>query len=119
MSDLTDMLSDPDFKTGDYTVTRTAAPTFTAGVAVAGATSTITTGDASLQPVEGADLKLLPEGLHAANAALLYTTALLRLVPVPDQISIGSETWRVVGFKTWVGFGGTHQIAIVARSATP
>ena len=85
----------------------------------AGAASTFSTGAASLQPLEGADLQLVPEGIHASNTQLLWTTATLQLVPVPDLVAIGSETWRVVGFKTWVGFGGTHQIAILARGATP
>jgi len=120
VSDLTDMLADPDFKTGDYTVTRTAEPTIdTEGVATAGATSTFTTGSASLQPLEGVDLKNLPQGIHASDARKLYTTATLRVVPVPDTVAIGSEAYTVVGFAPWTGFGSTHQIAILARRPTP
>lgn len=123
MSDLTDMLGDPDFRTGHpvtgYSVTRTAAPTFTAGIPTAGATSTFATGPASLQPLEGADLKNLPEGIHASDGRKLYTTATLRLVPVPDVVAVDGEAYTVVGFDPHTGFGATHQIAYIARRPTP
>lgn len=119
MSDLTDMLADPDFRTGDYTVTRRAAPTYAEGVPVAGATSTFTTGWASLQPVEGRDLANLPEGIHATDSRKLFTTAVLRVTPVPDVLTIEGEAWRVVGFDPWSAFGDYHQIAYVARGVAP
>lgn len=119
MSDLTDMLSDPDFKTGDYTVTRRAAPSFSAGEAVAGSTSTFTTGDASLQPASAQTLKVLPEGVHAEGVADLWTTTELRAVPVPDVVTIGGEAWRVIRVQTHTGMGGTHYVVGLARGATP
>lgn len=125
MSDLTDLLADPDFRTGDYVVTRRAAPTFTDGVADAFTTTTLTTGWASLQPMEGADLVALGEGFHASDTRRLFTTAALRLVPVPDLLTIANpdtgtdETWRVVGFDPHTGLGGSHRVVYLARGATP
>jgi hypothetical protein len=113
------MLANPRFRTGDYTVTRTAEPTWTAGVKVAGATTTFTTGDASLQPASQATLKVLPEGTHAAGAADLWTTTALRAQPVADVVTIDSESWRVVRVEKHVGMGGTHYIVGLARSKTP
>lgn len=116
------MLGQPRFRTGDYLITRTAAPTYDAdGVLVPGATSTFTTGDASLQPPTGAALKVLPEGLHAEITAVLYTTAALQLDPVPDLVTVPSGPLagglRVVAIAPWVGMGDTHYVVGLARKA--
>ena len=113
------MLASPRFRTGNYTVTRRAAPTFTSGEAVAGAVTTFKTGDASLQPATAATLRVLPEGVHADGAADLWTTAELRAVPVPDTVTVGAEAWKVVRVEKHTGMGGTHYVVGLARSVTP
>lgn len=123
MSDLTDMLADPDFRTGDYTVTRTAAPSWLAGVKVAGATSTLTTGDASLQALDGADRKVLAEGVHVTNMRKLYTTFAFQLEPA-DTIAVASPpidagTWLAVGVEHHTGMGGTHYVVYLAKQGIP
>lgn len=122
MSDITDMLSDPDFKTGDYTVSRHGAPTYdAAGVLVPATPSSFTTGDASLQPPTGAALKVLPEGFHAEITAVLYTTAALRIEPMPDLVTVASGplagSLAVVAIAPWPGMGGTHYVVGLARKA--
>jgi hypothetical protein len=122
VSDLTDMLSDPDFKTGDYTVTRRAAATWSSGEATSGATSTFTTGNASLQPASAETLAVAPEGAHATGVADLWTTTELRTVTdatPADIVTIGTEAWRVVRVAKHVGMGGTHYIVGLARGTTP
>lgn len=106
-------------KTGDYTVTRTAASTTDGhGRIVAGATSTFTI-EASIQPVTDRDLKVLPEALHAEDLRKVFTVTELRAVP-PDSITIGGEAWHVVGRpKRWEAFGSGHTEAIIARQAKP
>jgi hypothetical protein len=114
------MLSNPRFKTGDYTVTRRAAPTYDAdGVLVPASSSTFTTGDASLQPASAETLEVLPEGVHAEGAADLWTTTELTAEPVPDVVTIDSAPWMVVRVKKHVGMGGTHYVVGLARSKTP
>lgn len=114
------MLGRPRFKTGDYTVTRRAAPTYDAdGVLVPATATTFKTGDASLQPASAETLKVLPEGMHAEGAADLWTTAELRAVPVADVVTIGTEAWTVVRVRKHDGMGGTHYVVGLARSKTP
>lgn len=124
MSALTDILNDPDFRTGDpvwgYVVTRTAAPTFTDGVATAGAASTFTTGPAILRPLTGKELQALSEGYHADDTRKLLTTADLRTLDnatgLPaDVVTIDGEAWTVFRVATTTAFGGTHRHAFVAR----
>lgn len=119
MSDLTDILADPDFRTGDpalgYLVTRTAEPTFATGIGTAGATSTFYTGPAILRPLDGDDLKTLPEGYHAEDARKLLTTATLRTEPVPDVVTIDGAAWTVLRVATTTAFGGTHRRVMLAR----
>ena len=119
------MLGRPRFRTGDYLVTRTAAPTLAAGVEVPGSTTTFQTGDASLQPASGATLQVRPEGIHAQDVRDLWTTAALQVAPVPDRLTIAhevsgvAEIWIVFQVRPWTGMGGQHFIASLARQATP
>lgn len=124
MSALTDILQDPDFRTGDpvygYVVTRQAAPTvFVDGVATPGATSQFTTGPAILRPLRGRDLQALPEGYHAVDARKLLTTADLRVGPPPDVVTVDGEAWTVLSVATTTAFGGTHRTAILVRGPLP
>lgn len=119
MSALTDILADPDFRTGDpvtgYAWTRRAAPTFTDGVATLGAATTSTTGPAILRPLKGRELQALPEGYAAADVRKLLTTADLRVGPPADTVTIDGEDWTVISVATTTAFGGTHRAVLVAR----
>jgi len=125
MSDLVDVLLDPDIATGDYVVTRHALPTYVEGVRIAGAVSTFTTGLASLQPLSGADLKLLPEGLHVTDARVLITTADVRVRPEPDTVAAANEdgiveTWAAFHIDgPWIAHGGVHRNVYLARQEIP
>lgn len=123
MSALTDILRDRDFRTGDpdrgYLVTRQAAPTFTAGLAVAGSSSTFWTGPAILRPLRGRELNALPEGYHASDLRRLITTADVRVGPPPDQLAVDAEVWKAISVATTTAFGGTHRLVTLARVKTP
>lgn len=119
MSDLAAMLSDPDFRTGDYLVTRRGQPTYLDGILQPAEPATFQTGDASLQPANGATLKVLPEASHAECAMVLYTSADLRCEPVPDVVTIEDAPfagdWAVVAVAPWFGFGESFRVVGLAR----
>ena len=113
------------FKTGTYTVTRTGGGTYSSGVYTAGSTSTFDI-TASVQPVSGRDLQVLPEGQHGNEVRVIYTTTELRTrnpTNAGDKISIGSEDWEVFRFERWEAFGlnlsGDHYRAFASRLETP
>ena len=107
------------FQTGTYIVTRTGTDSHTLGVRTVGAPSTFSI-DASLQPVTGANLKLVPQGRRSEDFRMLWTkTAALILTPNPDTIAIGSDTYEV--FKTF-GFSilePTFYRAMIAKQGVP
>ena len=70
-ADLIDSLS-----TGDYTVTRTAAGTFAAGIAVPGAISSVTI-TAAVYQATGRDLERLPEARRSIESRVLFTVTRL------------------------------------------
>ena len=114
-----DAIGSVGIKTGDYTVTRTAASTVLQGRQVAGAPSTFSIA-ASVQPYNGTVLRVLPEGIHTEDVRHVYTTTELRARPRPDKIAIGSSTFAVFAVEgPWDAFGGTHYIAHVARQELP
>lgn len=124
MSELTDILADPDFRTGDpswgYVVTRRAAPTWVDGAPVAGTASSFTTGPAVLRPLSGRDLRALPEGYHAEDHRKLISTADLRAADAKtgtpgDVVTIDGEPWTVHRVATTTAFGGTHRHVYLAR----
>lgn len=111
------------FGTGTYTVTRTAAGARTLGRYAPGATSTFTIA-ASVQPLTGREIKALPEGDHADEHRVVYTTTELRTlmasVGAPDSVSIDGEAWDVARVEKWPGPSGTtHYRARVSRKARP
>ena len=113
-------LGAPLFVTGTYTVTRQATGAYVAGVWVPGSGSTFTL-DAGVQPINGADLRLLPEGQHVEELRKLYTATQLftaRDNKAPDTIAIDSESWRVIQVRKY-SIRGTYYRAIVARIPTP
>jgi hypothetical protein len=109
------------FATGQYTVTRTEAGTYTAGRYTPGPTSTFMI-DASIQPASGRDLQVLAEGEHATEVRVVYTTTELRTrAPAhdPDRITIDGEQWEVSKFERWEAFGNTHWRGMAARRPVP
>ena len=111
------------FKTAvSYTVTREGTETITLGVVTPGATSTFPIV-ASIQPVSGSDLQLLPEGEHAKESRVLYTATQLiaRSETVAgDSVAIDSEAWRVVRVDgPWIHRGETHYRVFVVRTVAP
>lgn len=115
---LTDVIG--SFKTGPgtYTVTRTTDGGHDSkGRAVAGSASTFEI-TASVQPMSGRDVQLLPEGYHGKETQKLYTTTALVAVDAsnePDEVSIGGENWKVIMVKHWEAFGSDHYKAILSR----
>jgi hypothetical protein len=109
------------FASGTYTVTRTAAGTLTTGRYTAGATSSFSIV-ATIQPMTGRNLKILPEGQHAEETMVVYTTTELRArtpASEPDVFTFDGEAWKVVNVKRWQAFGDTHYVATIGRTVTP
>ena len=135
MSDLADVIADPDFATagvgGDpgYLVTRRGAPTLVDGVATVGAVTTaFRTGPAILRPLSGKELQALPEGYRAENVRKLVTTADIRTidetagtpadtVTIVDASTGVSELWTAFRVAVTTAFGGTHRHVWVAKGA--
>lgn len=115
-----------DFPTGDgdgdgaYTVTRRASSTLVMGRTVDGATSTFPI-TASVQPVSGRELRLVPEGMRADDARVIYTATRLDPTPGgPDQVAIVVDgvPLQYVVYKVqgpWELEDGTHWVAYAAR----
>lgn len=115
------------FKTGTYTVTRTAAGTRALGIYTPGATSTFNI-DADMQPYRGErgglETMPLPEGYRAENMRTLYTTTELYPVSqtgVADTISIDSETWEVFKVQSWIvpWLSDSYYKVTIARQERP
>lgn len=118
---LTDVIGRDGFKfLGAITVTRTALGTDDGhGRYVAGATSTFTLGDASVQPI-GSTLKVMPEGYSAEDGRLIFTTTKLVKLPIPDILTIDGEDFAVFTVDgPWTAFGGTHYNVTAFRTARP
>lgn len=109
------------FASGTYTVTRKAAGTVSVGDYTPGATTTFSIV-ASVQPISGRELSVLPQGQRGEEVRVVYTlTELKTRTPAtePDTISIGGETWEVFRTESWEAFGATHYRAHVARKVVP
>lgn len=108
------------FATGTYVVTRTAAGTLSSGVYTSGATSTVNI-TASVQPLNGRDRQVLPEGIGQTDARKVITTTQLYAGGTTyeaDKITIDGETWVVVHVDgPWIAFGGTHYNVTVTRES--
>ena len=93
------------FMTGNYTVTRRAAATFTNGRAQASATTTLTI-EASVQRPKGRDLMRLPELRRTVETRVVYTTTQLLVGGQgegneADLVSIDGQSWEVEHVETW------------------
>lgn len=107
------------FPTGTYTVTRTAAGTYTNGKYTAGAASTFPIV-ADVQPVSGELLRDLPEGRRAEETRVLFTLTELRaLKPTTDSdvVAIDGESWRVFKVERFRIFANRYR-AWVERVGT-
>lgn len=106
----------------EHLVTRTTNPTPVNGIAQAGAVSTLKI-QAVAQPVTGRFLQLLPEGLHADEARVLYTTTELFTVRSggrPDRVTIDSEQYEVFRVDKHPQLsGGPHYVVMASRLALP
>lgn len=108
---------------GVYLVTRRAKGTYTNGRFSGPGTSTTIRITASVQPVDGKDLVVIPDGQRTDESRKVYTaTQLLTRTPTtePDLITIGGEPWAVFRVDgpftldddtTWIGYA--------ARQVTP
>lgn len=104
------------FQTGTYTITRTAADTYTDGLRTAGATSTFTI-DASIQPVTGRKLLALPEARRTQDIRVLWTATALA---VADKITIAGELYEVFEVVTHGVLSTTPFYCVYcARQVTP
>ena len=113
-------LASPLFKSGTYTVTRQASGAYVKGVWTPGADSTFPL-DADLQPVSGADLKILPEGFHTEELQKMYISTELfsaRVGKEADQITIAGAQWKVINVRKYTTLSGNFKV-IVARIDQP
>lgn len=110
------------FGTGTYTVTRTTSGALTVGVYEAGVESTFDIA-ASVQPVTGRKLQVLPEGRSAEESRILYTTTELRTQQNsndPDIVTIDDEPYLCISWERWqFGLWSTHYEVVVARQLSP
>jgi hypothetical protein len=90
---------------GTYSVTRRAAATYSAGIAVAGATSTVSVL-ACFWPASGRDLQRLPEGRRSQETrAGVCDTALLvggeGSANEADLVTVDGVAWEVQSSSPW------------------
>jgi hypothetical protein len=100
-----------------YVVQRAAQGSYVDGVFVPGTSSTLSIR-AAVQPLTGRDLLELPEGHHASEVRLVFTTTELRsLSPdsAADIVVIDGINWRVVEVSRWDFDGDTHYRAMVSK----
>ena len=109
--------------TGDYTITRTAIGTYgtaagTGGVAIPGATSTLTI-NAAIYQASGRDLERLPEARRSISTIKIFTTTLLYTGAQSgqggaqgsfqaDTISYNGVTHELQTVGTWPGADGFY-----------
>lgn len=109
------------FATGTYTRTRTTAGTYSAGRYSAGSTATASIR-ASVQPLTGRDLMVLPEGRRGDATVAVYTTTELRVTSpagAADKLTIDGETWEIIHVEPWVDNQSTTVYRAIAARTTP
>ncbi len=89
----------------DYSVTRRVAGTSSAGLLVAGSSSTVSIV-ASVQPPTGADLLRLPEGRRSEDARVLFTATQLYTggqgaTYTADRLVIDGNLFEVSHVEPW------------------
>lgn len=88
-----------------YVVTRTQRGTTFRGRTSLGAQSTLTI-NASVQPIKGNDLKLLPEGRRSEESRVVYTDTQLLIggyeqPTEADVVTIDGEDWEAHHVEVW------------------
>ena len=111
---------DVGYETGLYTVLRTVEGAYVVGhyVRPAGTGFPVSM---SIQPITGRALKDLPEGQHAEDLRIAYTsTRLFTREPgfEPDIVTINGEDWRVSNVEHFEVISG-HYRATLERLVTP
>jgi len=103
------------------TVTRYSAGSLVKGRWVEGTPSTFTI-KASVQPLRGKDIELLPEGRRTGFSQVLFTDTELKIItegatPVnADRVSIDGSSFEVLHVEPWNNLGTlNHYRAIVTR----
>jgi hypothetical protein len=90
--------------TGTYTVTRTASNGYDShGRAIAGTVSTFST-PASVQPMTGRELLLLPEAQRGEETQWFFSPVEMRTrsaTTAPDVVTIAGESWTVNHVESW------------------
>ena len=96
------------FQTGTYTVLRFGVDAYVNGV-LSPASRTPISIAASVQPITGRMLDLLPEGQRADETKAVFTTTQLYTRDVahdPDRIFVDGDAYRVLRVDTFQAFGG-------------
>lgn len=85
-----------------YTVKRLAAGSYTNGIYADGSASTFTIY-ASVQPLKGLEIMLLPENRRLSQAVKIFTSTLLNITSTanPDQILYNGNYFEVVSAEPW------------------
>lgn len=106
------------FKTDDVTVTRPSGGTRVDGEWIDGAATTFANVPVSIRPINGRDLKTLPEGqtIESTKAIMCAFTLANK-----DQVSgfVGDDgcAWEVYGARTWTVLGAVYTRAMINRLA--
>jgi hypothetical protein len=101
------------------TVTRYAAGDWVDGRYLDASTATVT-AQASVQPIRGRELLMLPEGWRTREPVQVYTETELLTVDEaagtkPDQFAFGGRTYEVHRVEAWPYHGTTHYEAVALK----
>jgi hypothetical protein len=114
------MLSNPAFTAGSpFTVTRTAEGSRPNGRYTPGSASTFPI-IASVQPVSGRELMILPEAQHVEEVRVVYTATEIKTREPgyePDKVTIDGAAWTVIRAERWTYGAETYWRALVSRRA--
>jgi hypothetical protein len=102
-----------------YVVTRTVHNGYSQGNVVDGTRTTFNI-HASIEPLNGRTLMVLPEGTRTEDVRVIDTATELKCEPIPDHISIRGEDyaiWKVDGPLT--SFGVSLYTAYAVRQVNP
>lgn len=108
------------YSTGTYTVTR-ATGGLVGGLWVDGVPTTFPL-DASIQDIDGATLRDLPEGQSAQDSLVIFTTTELRVrttATAPDVIAYKGDQYRVTRVGSYGIISGGHYRCFAERVTVP
>lgn len=113
-------LTSPLFTSGTYVVTRQATGSYVNGDWTPGSDSTFNV-DGDLQPLSGADLKILPEAFHTEEVQKMYLSTELfsaRDNKEADKIAIDGADWRVINVRKYTILSSNFKV-MLARIDQP